>query len=119
MCFSRMDAAILGAAVAATWILWQAEPLLAPVPAIAVGHFFVFCNVFRVRRRLELAWAGCLLVNAAAWFLAGAFSWVSVLAVQTPLTAGLVALEMCTPRYHGVLARAINPCLDAYLRGEV
>jgi hypothetical protein len=117
--YSFLDALVLILGAGATWLLWDLGPLVAAVPAVALVHFFLFCNVFRVHRRLELVWAGALLVNAAVWFAAGSFTWVNVLAVQTPLTAGVVAFEMCMPRYHGVFAHAINPRLHAYLRGDI
>lgn len=83
----------------------------------ALGHFFLFCNVFRVRRNYELTWTAIFLVNFCAWFFAGEFSWVAVLAVQTPVTAIAVVAEMRSPRYHGIFARKLNPRLDEYLAG--
>jgi hypothetical protein len=83
----------------------------------ALGHFFLFCNVFRVRRNYELTWTALFLVNFCAWFFAGEFSWAAVLAVQTPVTAIAIAAEMRSPRYHGICARTLNSRLDEYLDG--
>jgi hypothetical protein len=91
--------------------------------AFALGHFFLFCNVFRVRRNYELAWTGVCLANLSAWFLLGepfqaASDWLWPLAVQTPFTALAIGAEVRSPRYHGICARRWNPALDAYLAGE-
>jgi hypothetical protein len=83
----------------------------------AVGHFFLFCNVFRVRRSYELAWVAIFFVNAAAWVLAGRFSWLGLLAVQTPVTLAVFVLEMRSRSYHGIFCRRLNPHLDEWLRG--
>jgi hypothetical protein len=85
---------------------------------MAVGHFFLFCNVFRVRRRYELAWTAVFLVNFTAWTYTE-FSWTGVLAIQLPVTAAAIALEMRSPRYHGVFAARLNPRLAEYLDGRI
>jgi hypothetical protein len=73
---------------------------------IAVGHFFLFCNVFRIRRSYELVWTAVFIANVAVWlYLAPTFHWLGVLAVQTPLTAILIGLEIRSDRYHGIFSR--------------
>jgi hypothetical protein len=84
----------------------------------AVGHFFLFCNVFRVRRAYELAWAAVFLANAATWAAAGHFSWGMVLATQAPFTLAAIGAEMRSRAYHGVGCRRLNAAhIDAWLRG--
>lgn len=75
---------------------------------VAMGHFFLFCNVFRVRRAYELTWVAIFFVNVAAWVAADRFSWLAVLAVQTPVTIAAIGMEMRSPRYHGIGCRRIN-----------
>ena len=48
--FSRADAAMIAVGAAATWLLWGVLGDLALLPAVVLVHFFLFCNVFRVRR---------------------------------------------------------------------
>ncbi len=72
---------------------------------ITLGHFFLFCNVFRIRREFELFWAGVFVINVACWALAGHFDWLNVLAVQTPLTATLIITECFSPSYHGIFCK--------------
>jgi hypothetical protein len=114
---SAVDVAFI--AVAAAACVFFRERLGDAVWAIpfAVGHFFLFCNVFRVRRSYELIWVGVFLVNAFAWVAAGRFAWGWVTAIQAPFTIAAIAAEMRSPAYHGVFARRINPRLDEYLRG--
>ena len=114
---SAVDVAFLAITSAAFILLYgRIGDAVWAIP-FAVGHFFLFCNVFRVRRSYELIWVGLFFVNAGAWMAAGRFSWAMVTAVQAPLTIAAIALEMRSPAYHGILARRINPRLDEHLRG--
>lgn len=86
---------------------------------VAVGHFFLFCNVFRVRRSLELIWTAILFCNAAAWVAADRFTWAAVLLVQTPFTLAAIVLEMRSSRYHGIFFRRLNPGVHEASAGDV
>jgi hypothetical protein len=103
---SVADAAIIVVSAVATWRLLPVIGTYAWFVPIAVGHFFLFCNVFRIRRRYELIWAACFLGNVALWRFAGdeITPW-GVLACQAPLTIGLIAMECLSPRYHGIFCR--------------
>jgi len=105
---------VLVASLPATWWLWSSVGPMAGAVPFAVGHFFLFCNVFRIQRRKELLWAVCCLVNVTVWTLSERCDWALVLAVQSPLTVALIAWEMRGPHYHGVWARWINPRLADY-----
>ena len=57
MRFSFTDFVVLVVATLGAWQLFRfGHPLWWIVVAV-VGHFFLFCNVFRVSRTLELWWA--------------------------------------------------------------
>jgi len=103
--FSAADAAVLVAGAALTWALWGPVGELALLVPVTLLHFFLFCNVFRVRRGAELLWAGLFGANFAAWMLSGRFSWGAVLAVQIPVTVAILVVEVRHPRYHGVGSR--------------
>ena len=95
-------------------------PDVAGLLLIVVLHFLLFCNVFRIDRKLELIWAGTLLVNALVWSLADNFGWRAILVTQLPLTILLIGIELRSPRYHGIAARWINRRhLNAWLTGEI
>jgi hypothetical protein len=117
---SASDIAVMIFCAIATAAFWLMIGSFSLVFAMALGHFFLFCNVFRIHRKWELIWAAAFVVNVFAWTAAGEFYWGRVLAIQLPITAFLIALEMTRPRYHGIGARRINARhIDAYLRGEV
>lgn len=119
MRFSRMDAVAIFAMAIAAVALWPAVGGLALVGPFALGHFFLFCNVFRVRRRLEIGWAAAFVANCAMWVtFAEGWSWAAVFAVQLPITIAVIASEIRSPRYHGVRANRWNPRLHEYLDGK-
>jgi hypothetical protein len=103
--FSAADGVVLVATVGLTFALWRTWGDLALLLPVVVGHFFLFCNVFRVRRAYELAWAVAFVVNLSAWTATGSFGWGNVLVVQFPLTVAVIAAEVCSPRYHGIGSR--------------
>lgn len=103
--FSAMDAVVILVAFAATELLWETLGSIALLPLVLLGHFFLFCNVFRIRRAYELAWAAFFVMNLSAWSLTGNFGWERVLLVQTPVTVTCLVVEIISPRYHGVGCR--------------
>lgn len=116
--FSAVDAAAIAICAGGTWALWDLAGAFVWIGAVALGHFFLFCNVFRVRRNYELLWTAVFLANFTGWLTSGAFSWLGVLAVQTPLTALLIGAEVRSREYHGIFSRRLNPDLDAWLAGD-
>ena len=51
---------------------WPASLIVLTV----VGHFFLFCNVFRISRRPELLWAGVFTLLAGATTVTGFPGWM-------------------------------------------
>jgi hypothetical protein len=100
--FSTSDALVILAALAATALLLKSLGSLALLPVVVLGHFFLFCNLFRVRRTYELVWGVLFVINLSAWWVTGNFGWGRVLLVQTPVTLICLLLEIFSPRYHGV-----------------
>lgn len=113
---SATDVCVLIVTLAAAILLWPVDALLAGLPLMVVGHFFLFCNVIRLHRNLELTWGAIFVANCAIWWWWRADPrWTPVLAIQIPVTLLLVAIWMRNPAYHGIGARQINPRLDEYL----
>ncbi len=106
-----MDAVVIVACVVLTWLAWEPLGSLALGLPVTLGHFFLFCNVFRIRRSYELIWTAVYIVNLAYWMLLRDSSWFGVLTVQSPLTIALIVLEIRAPRYHGALRRWLKPGL--------
>lgn len=79
------------------------------LPAMVVGHFFLFCNVFKVPRRLELAWAGVFVLNTGLWLAAGRFDWRPVLLTQLPFTLAAIGLTLAARHRGGTGGPAEKP----------
>ena len=92
----------------AGWFYSAELPRLSGLATVVVVHFFLFCNVFRIRRSFELIWTGMYLLNVMIFMVTDSFSVFGVVLAQSPVTVILIALEMRSPRYHGVLHRRIN-----------
>lgn len=113
--FSSADAIVLAVGGVGSWLLWDHEfPLWWIVPA-AVVHFFLFCNVIRLRRSLELVWAAAFIVNVIFWLTRLSVIWLPPMLTQLPITLMLILSEILSPRYHGIFASRINARLPDYL----
>jgi len=84
-----------------------------------VLHFFLFCNVFRIRRMPELIWAGTFLANCAIWVVFNRLNIIGICVSQIVVTIGVIANELRLPSYHGIFSRKINPRIEEYLQGEI
>ena len=79
-----------------------------------VAHFFMFCNIFRVARPLELAWSGVFIALTFCTIMFEKPSWRITIIASLLATVFVVAVEMRKPSYHGVLWRRINPKLPQW-----
>ena len=116
---SVMDAMVLIAGTAMILWLYRQEHPLAWIVAMALGHFFLFCNVFLVWRRWELLWALMFIVNVMAHALCGTLSAGSVLLWQLPVTLVVILWQIRSPWYHGICAVRLNPRLSDYLQSRL
>jgi hypothetical protein len=117
--FSTLDGLILLGGAGITFWLWnESFPLWWLIP-LALGHFFLFCNVFLVWQKLELAWAAAFVLQIAIHLAAGYTDWLSPLLVQTPVTLVVIWLQLRSPWYHGIFAKKWNPNLSDYLNGPL
>lgn len=87
---------------------------------VALGHFFLFCNVFRIHRKPELIWTAIFIINFAWWNHLGEeeLNWLALLAVQSILTIALIIREMRLPRYHGIGTQWINPGFALHIEAQ-
>ncbi len=115
--FSLVDAVTICVILGAAALLWRLDSPLAWMLLITGGHFFLFCNVFRIIRHREITWAGLFLLNIALWGWFDRLAWYPVMLSQLPVTVALILLEMRSLNYHGVFANRINHRLDEYLNG--
>lgn len=111
---SAVDAAVLVAGSAGAAVAAQAEWWMGAVVAFVVGHFFLFCNVFRVARPLELAWAALFLAMAGSTITTGMPGWPATLAASLAATVVVIVVQVRRPSYHGIAWQRINPALPEW-----
>jgi hypothetical protein len=109
---------LIAGAILTIWLRDESFPLWWIVP-MALGHFFLFCNVFLVWRRMELAWAVCFVMIVGIHLALGYTGWLSPLIMQTPMTLFAVWLQIRSPWYHGIFAKRLNPRLADFLDGTL
>ncbi len=119
MRLSFSDVAVLASACLGVWWMHRHNNDMWWIIAAVVGHFFLFCNVFRIRRSLELWWAAIFVINTAWWLAQGQTDWLPTMGYQAPVTLVVIIIEMYSPWYHGIGARRINRRLDEYLNDEL
>jgi len=112
--FSLLDALILAAGAFGSWFLWPRSWWLGFVIAFVVGHFFLFCNVFRLSRSLEFIWAGVFLALMRFTVVSGHPTWPTTAVLSLVMTTVVVGIELRRPSYHGVGWSRINPNLPQW-----
>jgi len=115
---SAFDGGILAVGGLAAACISLADPRLGIAIVFVVMHFFLFCNVLRMSRRLEMVWAGVFLGLAACSILFHWISWPAVFAVSGVVTALVAVVEIRKPSYHGVGWRKFNPRLPEWWRAQ-
>ena len=111
---SVIDAAVLVAGAAGTAWCSRIDVTLAIAAAFVVAHFFLFCNVVRMDRTLELVWSGLFVALACAAQGLAVIAWPWVFAASLACTGVLVALQLRRPSYHGIGWQRINPGLPQW-----
>lgn len=89
------------------------------IPAFVLAHFFLFCNMGRISRPLELIWAGVFISLAAATIAFEMPGWLVTVLVSLFVTVVVVVVEMRKPSYHGVGWQRINPGLPEWWEARV
>jgi len=107
--FSRSDLVVVLVGLFVVWSTAARHADLAILTAFVLGHFFLFCNVFRVGERSELVWGALLLVNVAIGGLLAEGSWGIILPLQGVVTALVIVRALLSPDYHGAWCQRINP----------
>jgi len=82
--------------------------------AFAILHFFLFCNVLRLSRPLELIWAAIFAGMAVATIATGLLKWPWVFALSLVATVVVAVIEIRRPSYHGVGWSWVNPGLPEW-----
>jgi hypothetical protein len=109
--FTVFDALVLVAGLITTLIGLVYLPVLAILTPFTLGHFLLFCNVFRIGAERDLLWIAALLVNVGWWSWArpGEAPWAPIVLTQLPVTAILIGHAVLGRNYHGIACEWINP----------
>ena len=111
---SRLDIVVILVGIVGAVLAGLVAPYVGFVIAFVVGHFFLFCNVFRVSRLPELAWAIIFIGLSAATILVGQPGWLVTALCSLIVTIGVIFREIRKSSYHGVFWRTWNPDLEAW-----
>lgn len=111
---SVMDMIVLVAGVIGSLLAAKVESWLGMATAFTVGHFFLFCNVFRMSRPLELAWAALFLLLTGSTAIMQQPGWFASFALSLAGTVVVVVFQMRQPSYHGIGWKIINPQLPQW-----
>ena len=109
-----IDTIVLIAGVVGAVLGSRVEWWIGLIVAFAVGHFFLFCNVFRLARPGELAWAAVFVGLSAGTILTGQPGWPVTIGVTLTTTVVVIAWMMRKPSYHGIAWRRLNPKLPEW-----
>lgn len=94
-------------AVLVAQVLWW----LGLIVALVVGHFFLFCNVFRVARPLELAWSVLFVALVGVTIAFDQPGWPVALSITLIGTLLVIFAQVRKPSYHGIAWERFNPKL--------
>jgi hypothetical protein len=84
---------------------------LGVVIGFVVGHFFLFCNLFRISRKPELIWAAVFTCLTASTIILGQPDWIVTFSVSLLVALVLIYIETRRPHYHGIGWQRFNPGL--------
>lgn len=111
---SFLDVVVLIAGAAGCVAMLSIDGRIAFIIGFTIGHFFLFCNVFRISRTLELAWAAVFVTLCSASFQWGQPPWMATAGMSFAITCLVIMLELPKPSYHGIGWRKINPRLPEW-----
>jgi hypothetical protein len=111
---STVDIAVIIIGTILSVCLWQQTWWIGFIVAFVTSHFFLFCNIVRMARPLELAWSAIFVILAGATITSESPGWPITIAVSLAATVVVVLLEMRKPSYHGIAWQRINPGLPAW-----
>jgi hypothetical protein len=95
---SLLDAIILVIGVAAALVLSTIVWWWGFVVGFVLGHFFLFCNMVRMARPLELIWSAEFVALAVATVATDVPGWFMTTTISLIVTVIVVAIEVRKPR---------------------
>jgi hypothetical protein len=117
--FSVSDGLVLVVGVAGAIVLSMFNWWQGFVVGFVVAHFFLFCNVVRMARPLELPWSGFFVALAGATIALERPGWLVTILLSLVVTVIVVVVEMRKASYHGVCWKWINPGLPVWWEARI
>jgi hypothetical protein len=111
---SLLDVFVLVVGAVAVCVLGAWTWWVGFVVGFVLAHFFLFCNVVRLGRSLELGWALVFVILAGGTITVDLPGWLLTAAGSLGVTVAVVAVQMRKPSYHGVGWQWLNPGLPAW-----
>ncbi|MCX7408134.1 MAG: hypothetical protein NTZ32_08620 [Planctomycetales bacterium] len=111
---SMLDLGVLIGGAVGSIVAWQWTWWVGFVIAFVVAHFFLFCNIFRMSRPLELVWAAAFVAAAGGTVVTETPGWGVTVVGSLIVTVLVVAIEMRRPSYHGIAWQQLNPKLPEW-----
>ena len=113
-----IDTLVLVAGAAGAIFLAQVEWWMGLIVGFAVGHFFIFCNVFRVAKPLELTWSAIFVILAGSTIATGRPGWIVTIATTLVATLAVIVMQVRKPSYHGIAWQRFNPRLPEWWESQ-
>ena len=111
---SELDVGFILLGVCAAVLLARMDERLGVAVLFVLAHFFLFCNVLRMSRPLELIWAALFILLAVSTFYFDLPPWNYTLAIMLIVTLILAFVQVLQASYHGVFWRKFNPNLEQW-----
>lgn len=110
--FSILDAVVLSVSGLIGSATWHEPAELGRPLLFVVAHFFLFCNIARVRLWRELLWSLGFLLNLGVYVSFNALEhpidWFTVSVTTLPITVAVVLSEVTSASYRGVFASTLH-----------
>jgi hypothetical protein len=118
-----VDIVFVATCAIVTAVVYRFDHYLALLVGQAPCVFFLYCNVFRVKRRLEKIWwqtwavliVPLVLAVSGYLFVSAHTAMVIAFSIQSLSALLLIICNFQMSGYHGVLWEKINPTLDGYI----
>jgi hypothetical protein len=116
--FSTFDGLVMLVGAIGGSVLWTMTWWWGFLVGFVLAHFFLFCNVVRLARPLELAWALVFVVLAGATIAVGVPGWPLTAIGSLIVTVVVIVVELRKPSYHGIGWQRLNPGLPTWWESD-
>ena len=111
---SELDVGFMLAVFVLSPLLGRFIEQLGIAALFAVFHFFLFCNVLRAGRLLELLWSAAFVSLWSCSYFLGVPAWLHTYALAFAATVAVTVVQVLLPSYHGAFWAVLNPRLPQW-----